>query len=255
MRDLTKPKRIKQKNNRVLPLLLIAIAVILIVLAIKIFAQSGEIKNIGQEKPKTNNQAIANDIKEADTKNPKVNELLLQKYTTEKQKKIEGEDNYYLGSEQPKITIVEFGDFSCSFCKDSYQKIRALGVKYKTDIKIIWRDRPAFENSTSQAMAAYCAGEQGYFWEMHDKLFQNQANNFGDDQNLTILAQQIKGIETTQFAQCLTDQKYLNKIKKNLTDSEDLSITGTPYFFVNGEPFVGDQPFETWEALIQELLK
>jgi protein-disulfide isomerase len=250
MRDLTKPKRSKQKHNHVFLLLLIAVAIFFIILTVKIFAQSSQIQNITQ----TTKQTATTPTQTIDQAT--LNELALTQYTPEQKKLIEGTNNYQIGSKDPKITIVEFGDFNCEFCRDSAPKLTALVAQYKQDVQIIWRDRPAFANSIALSLAAYCAGEQDRFWEMHDKLYANQSANLGiNNQGLVPLAQQINGINIDQFSQCLNTQKYLTNIKKNLVDAEDLGVNGTPYFFVNGHPLVGDQTLETWQSIIQELLK
>ncbi|MFH0840626.1 MAG: DsbA family protein [bacterium] len=255
MRDLTKPKRAKERHNIVFPVLLIAVAIILIVLASKIFAQSSTVKKTAQT-PTDN--TIENQVGETNqaSEEMKINDVLLSEYIGERKKLIEGINNYTLGAVNPKITIVEFADFACSFCKESYPKINFLALKYKDDVKIIFRDRPAFENSIPLALAGHCAGEQGRFWEMHNKLYENQSDSFGlDYQGIAPVAAEITGLNQKQFTDCMQNEKYINKIKKNLVDSEDLGVTGTPYFFVNGQPLAGDQPIEIWEGIIQELLR
>lgn len=167
---------------------------------------------------------------------------------------MEGASSYWLGSANPKITIVEFADYQCPLCKSSFPKIREISAKYKNDVKIIHRDFPVFANSANLSLAALCAGEQGLFWPMHDKLFQNQgkfdAGNFIEIKNL---AQQT-GINTERFNQCFDGQKYLDKIKKDIADGQKLEITGTPTWFINGEKIEGDIPYETFINLIENIL-
>lgn len=164
----------------------------------------------------------------------------------------EGEKKYWLGSASPKVTIVEFGDYNCPMCKNSYSKIREISVKYKDNIKIIYRDYPFYENSLELSLAARCAGEQGLFWLMHDKLFQNQGG-FNLDY-LPELANQI-GADVDKFNNCLNSQKYLNDIKKDFTDAESLGVTGTPTWFINGYKVEGDMPYNIFIELIESLLK
>ena len=109
-------------------------------------------------------------------------------------------DNYWLGSAKAPITIVEFGDFACPICEQSFSTIREISLKYKNDIKFIWRDYPVVsEYSALLALGGRCAGEQGLFWPMHDKLFQNQGANTADQ--LTALTNQI-GADTVRFNDC-----------------------------------------------------
>lgn len=170
----------------------------------------------------------------------------------EERKLIEGENNYWLGAPNPKITIVEFSDFACPYCKNSFPKIREIGLKYKDSVKIIFRDMPLQETSLELALAGRCAGEQGLFWLMHDKLFQNQG--ISETEKLIELANQI-GADKNKFSSCLNNQKYLNNIQKDFSDGKSLGISGTPTWFVNGNKIEGDVPTNVWEEIIGELLK
>lgn len=165
---------------------------------------------------------------------------------------IEGEGNFWLGSSGPKITIVEFSDFACPYCKNSFPKIREISLKYKNDIKYIFRDMPLHENSVDLAMAARCAGEQGLFWPMHDKLFQHQGVSASND--LLELANQIGALKN-KFKNCFDTKKYLAQIQKNFSDGEDLGVKGTPTWFINGNKVEGDMPMEAWEEIIGKLLQ
>lgn len=173
-------------------------------------------------------------------------------YTKEIQKAVEGENNYWTGAANPKITIVEFADFSCGYCKNSFTKIREISLKYKKDVKIIFRDYPAYEHSLDLAMAARCAGEQGLFWLMHDKLFQNQG--ISEQEQLSALANQI-GADVSRFNNCFANKKYLPNIQKDFADAEKLEITGTPTWFINGQKIAGDIPYELFMEIVEEFIR
>jgi protein-disulfide isomerase len=160
--------------------------------------------------------------------------------------------NYWIGSAKPKITIVEFADFACPHCKNSFPAIREISVKYKKDVKLIYRDFPVISDySADLALAARCAGEQGLFWPMHDKLFQNDLT--GDPNQTAELANQI-GVNKTRFTDCVTKQKYSTQIQNDLSDGNQLGVNGTPTWFINGQKTKGDIPPEGWEQIIQKLL-
>ena len=162
-------------------------------------------------------------------------------------------DNYWLGSAKAPITIVEFGDFACPICEQSFSTIREISLKYKNDIKFIWRDYPVVsEYSALLALGGRCAGEQGLFWPMHDKLFQNQGANTADQ--LTALTNQI-GADTVRFNDCLTKQKYLTQIQNDLKDGQKFGITGTPTYFINGYKIEGNIPYDIFIKIIEELKK
>lgn len=177
-----------------------------------------------------------------------INYAAANKQTREK---FEGVDNYWIGAANPKITIVEFGDFACHHTKKSFPKIREIGTKYKNNVKIIFRDMPLQENSLDLSMAGRCAGEQGLFWLMYDKLFQNQGISGAD--KLIEMANQI-GADTARFADCLKNQKYIKQIQENFSGGEDLGVKGTPTWFVNGVKIEGDVPLSVWKEIIGKLL-
>lgn len=195
--------------------------------------------------------AIANELKKY--KNKLASEQYFSKviYTAEMQRKVEGQSNFWQGSANPKVTVVEFSDFSCPLCKNSFTKIREIGLKYKKDVKIIYRDFPVFEHSLDLALSANCAGEQGLFWLMHDKLFQNQG--VYESPQLLELANQI-GADIEKFDDCLTSKKYLKQIQENFTDGQNLGVTGTPTWFINGVKIAGDIPYDLFIEIIEEFI-
>lgn len=172
----------------------------------------------------------------------------------EQKKLIEGtEKNYWLGSANPTITIVEFADFACPMCHNSFSKIRELETVYKDHIKFIFRDFPAnTEHSVKLAGAARCAGEQGLFWHMHDKLFLNQG--ISTQEEIITLANKL-GLDNDRFKECLITNKYLPEIQKDFSDGEFLGVTGTPTWFINGHKIEGDIPYELFKKIIEELIK
>jgi len=175
-------------------------------------------------------------------------------------KEINGDgSNYFLGTSTPQVTIVEFGDFACPFCKEAYPIINTLSEEYKDKIKIVWRDYLRNEDSIDLAVAARCAGEQGKFWEMHDGLFANQ-DNFASSTDvrkgeLVALAQNI-GLNSDSFTTCLKDRKYLDQIKADYGDGNKLEILGTPTWFVNGANVPnGGLTLEKFQELINGLIR
>lgn len=162
-------------------------------------------------------------------------------------------DNYWIGSAQPKVTIVEFGDFACPSCRNSFPKIREIGLKYGKDVKIVFRDYPIItEKSADLAMAARCAGEQGLFWLMFDKLYINQG--ISEKADLVKLARTI-GADTVKFSFCLEQQKYLDNINIDIADAESLALNGTPTWFINGNKIEGDIPYDLFIQIIEKLIK
>lgn len=161
--------------------------------------------------------------------------------------------NYFLGTETPALTIVEFSDFACPYCQKSHSILADIIKKYPDKIKIVYRDLPMHENSTELALAARCAGEQGKFWEMHDQLFNNQSilTGTGDTLKNTIygLAGTL-GINAANFDSCYTNKKYLANISTDYQDATSLKLKGTPSWFLNGKLITGYIPESDFMNLI-----
>lgn len=166
---------------------------------------------------------------------------------------IKTENNYWLGSANPKVTIVEFSDFACQFSHQSFPIIRELSVKYKDDIKIIYKDYPLRqEYSGDLSLGAKCAGEQGLFWPMHDKLFLNQG--IATIPEIAELAKQA-GADMARYAKCVEDRKYVPQIQDDILEGNALRLSGTPTWLVNGYKIEGHIPLATWEQIIDKFIK
>lgn len=170
-----------------------------------------------------------------------------------------------LGSSDAKVTVVEFSDLQCPFCKrfidETYQQIYDDYIK-TGKIKFAYRHYPlttVHPNAEKAAQATECANEQSKFWEYEDLLFKNQndwsaltltdaANTFAG------LAGQL-GLDTGQFRSCLDSDKYKQNIETDMTDGSKAGVDGTPAFFINGRLLTGAQPFTTFQQLIDEELK
>jgi len=176
-------------------------------------------------------------------------------YSGAEQSLIEGIGTQSYGASNPKLTIVEFADFACPYCLASAPGLRELAATYKDSVKIIFRDWPGHQYSISLALGAYCAGEQGKFWEMHDALYRNQSETFGADKNdIAGLAAGL-GVYNQQFQNCFDTKKYLSLIQKNTADSQTLGVKGTPTWFFNGIKIEGAQTKAELEQLIKSYVK
>ncbi|MCX6793182.1 MAG: thioredoxin domain-containing protein [Candidatus Falkowbacteria bacterium] len=226
-----------------IPIALIVIAIIFVFVS-SVFYRSEKIKQGDYTAITQTNNSITENV----TPNTNIENL----YDTTKQKLIEGLGNQSFGSENPKLTIVEFADFACPYCKASYPGLRELATVYKDKVKVVFRDWPGHTNSLSLALAAHCSGEQGKFWEMHDKLYASQSTSFGADKNdLATLVAEL-GIYNEQFQSCFDNQKYLFRVQKNIADGQDLGIKGTPTWFFNGNKVEGELSQQDLEKIIKQ---
>jgi protein-disulfide isomerase len=164
------------------------------------------------------------------------------------------DDDPSIGPSDAPITIIEFSDFQCSYCKLSVPVIKELLQQYPETVKVVYRDYPGPNHpyAAPAAEAAQCAADQGQFWQYHDLLFSRQVSGSGWD--FAALAEELK-LDAATFISCLDTGRYREEVSKDLQDGLKLSISSTPTFFVNGRPLVGAHPLADFKALIDPLLK
>jgi len=181
---------------------------------------------------------------------------LAQKELTDKNNLIlinGGNQNYSMGTSTPKLTIVEFSDFACPFCKESAPTIREIGIRYADKVKIVFRDMIGHQNSLQLALAARCAGEQGRFWEIHDELFAEQDTL--DINNLWAVAAKVGVADKNKFNTCLSSQKYLPQVTADMSDATSLGVKATPTWYFNGTAHEGVIPHDNFISIIESLIK
>jgi len=169
-------------------------------------------------------------------------------------------DSPVLGDPNAPVTLVEFGDYQCTFCNKFFNESLSTLIEKYVDtgqLKIVFRDY-AINGRESQnaAEAASCANEQGEFWSYHDKLFsERQGYNVGvfKEDNLVNFAGEL-GLNTDQFRECYKSGKYKGDIADDGKDARRFGVRGTPGFFLNGTLIPGAQPLAFWESAIQQLL-
>ena len=174
----------------------------------------------------------------------------------------------FLGQKNATVTVVEFSDYQCPFCARHVQQTLPLLRKEYVDtgkVKYVFRDHPLesiHPAAFKAAEAARCGGEQGKFWEMHDKLFSNQTKLTAAD--LAAHAQEVS-LDAAKFKECLDSGRQAGKIRTDLADGAKAGVRGTPGFFIGltspGGPtfkavkFInGAQPYAQFKEAIDGLL-
>jgi protein-disulfide isomerase len=170
-----------------------------------------------------------------------------------------------LGKPEAPITIVEFSDYECPFCRRFFETtLPALKAQYidTGTVRYVFRDFPLtmHRKAPKAAEAAHCAGAQGHYWEMHDALFKNRALGM---LQLTGHARRL-GLDQAAFEACLDGGTYADKVDGNVTDGGAAGVTGTPSFIIGktgsngtieGTLIRGTQPLITFSREIDRLLK
>jgi protein-disulfide isomerase len=157
------------------------------------------------------------------------------------------------GSATAPVTIVEFSDFLCPFCKRVQPTLAELERRYGDKLRFVFRDYPIEQlhpGATRAAEAARCAADQGKFWPYHDVLF---AKSPKTPQELKTHALAV-GLDVAKLEACLTSGKYADAVQKDVDEGSRLGVTGTPAFFINGRTLSGAQPLEAFAQIIDDEL-
>lgn len=172
-----------------------------------------------------------------------------------------------LGRAEAPVTMVEFSDYQCPFCRRFVVATLPLLKKHYIDtgkLRYVFSDFPLdniHPDATKAAEAAHCAGEQGRYWVMHDLLFQNARDL--SVPSLNRHAQSL-GLDSGEFGTCLESGRYLATIKSARAEGVKAGVRGTPTFFLGpstsgdgivGKPLVGARPFPAFKKLIDSLLE
>jgi protein-disulfide isomerase len=157
------------------------------------------------------------------------------------------------GSKDATVEIIEFSDFQCPFCQRANPTVQRVLTTYGDRIRFVYRHYPLpnHPNARPAAEAAVCAQDQGKFWEYHDRLFANPTKL--TDADLKQHAGAI-GLDTAAFADCFDSHKHKASVDADIAAANELGVTGTPAFFINGRSLEGAQPFEAFKRVIDEEL-
>lgn len=157
------------------------------------------------------------------------------------------------GSKNATVTIVEFSDFQCPFCRGSQSTLKQVLKDYGKDVRLVFKHLPLEMHASAfaSAQAAYCAGEQGSFWQYQDALF---ASENLSNETLNKTASRL-GLDTTKFSSCMNSEASRTAILKDVDEAKRLGINSTPTFIINGKLFRGTPSLEDFQALIQSQLK
>lgn len=188
--------------------------------------------------------------------------------------KVSVDDDPVLGSKDAKVTLIEFSDYECPFCKRHFDQVYPSLKKDYLDtgkVKMVFRDYPLpFHDpmATFEAGAANCAREQGgdnAYFKFHDEIFKrtkSNGNGLTKDEVYQIAAD--LGLNQANLKVCADSGKFSEEIKKDVADGSSAGVSGTPSFFIGksdqsgtitGQIIVGAQPYTAFQSAIDPLLK
>ena len=164
---------------------------------------------------------------------------------------VSADKGFVRGAPSAPVTIVEFSDFQCPFCKAAAATVKQVLDRYPGKVRWVFRDFPIEKlhpDAPHAHQAARCAGAEGKFWEYHDLLFERSPRQARAD--LEAYAAELK-LDAARFTQCLDSRRHEAAIAADMEEGSALGVDGTPTFFVNGRRLVGAQPLATFERLVE----
>jgi protein-disulfide isomerase len=155
------------------------------------------------------------------------------------------------GGQNAPVTVVEFSDFQCPYCRAAESSVQQIRNKYGDEIKFVYLNFPLgfHEHAMDAARAATCAAQQGKFWQYHDAIFADQSKLAPADLKTT--ASKL-GLNKSEFDACFATKQPDTIIKSQQQQGQALGVTGTPTFFINGRELVGAQPADKFDQIIDE---
>lgn len=173
------------------------------------------------------------------------------------------EADHVRGPATAKLTIIEYSDLECPFCKRFHPTMQRLVAEYPNDVRWVYRHFPLdqlHKQARAEAIATECAGAQGKFWELIDKIYEVTPSNDGLDlTTLPQLAREVGVANIPQFETCLTSDTFKDRITADIQDAQSAGARGTPYSVIVGPneqkiPINGAQPYETVKAEVDKAL-
>jgi Na+/H+ antiporter NhaA len=164
---------------------------------------------------------------------------------------VDPERDHIRGSEDAPVTLVEYGDYQCSYCGQAEVAIRELLDSFGDDLRYVWRHLPlsdVHEHAQMASEAAEAAAAQDEFWGMHDILLDHQGELQPDD--LTRYAEEL-GLDVERFWEDLRSRKRVPRIAEDVASADASGVAGTPSFFINGRRHQGAYDVSTLTQAVQ----
>ncbi|MFB6181894.1 MAG: DsbA family protein [Candidatus Magasanikbacteria bacterium] len=175
------------------------------------------------------------------------------------------DEDWKRGAENPKVTIVEYSDLECPFCKRFHNTMKRVIENYGDQVQWVYRHAPLAQlhsKAPKEALAAECVGNIGgndKFWAFVDKIFKVTPSNNGLNlDNLPQYAADV-GVDKSEFQKCMDTKKYKSEVQKELAGAKKAGLRGTPYSVLIGPdgsktPISGAQPYSKVKSIIESKL-
>ena len=171
-----------------------------------------------------------------------------------------------LGDINAPLTLVEFGDYQCTFCKkffDETEKSILMNYVETGKVKVLFKDFIVVnEDSVNAASAAHCANDQKMFWQYHSTLYNNwdgEGTGWASSEQLHQFASTL-GLDMNEFSECMSESKWKDLVLSSHADGRVLGVDATPTFFIIDEnnevlKIVGSQRYDVFQEVFDSLLE
>lgn len=164
------------------------------------------------------------------------------------------ERDHIQGAESASVTLLMYGAYECPHCVEGNKIVKEIQQRMGEQLRFVFRHFPrtnVHPHAEAAAEVAEAAGEQGKFWEMHDKLFENY--NRLDGEHLIGYAEEL-GLDMQQFDRAITGRIYVGKVREHLQSAMESGVKGTPTYFINGIKHNASGEFDVLLAAIESSL-
>lgn len=164
------------------------------------------------------------------------------------------------GSRQAKVTLIEYADFQCPACGAYHPIVKELEKEFGDRLLVVYRNFPLSQihnNARPAAFAAGAAGLQGKFWEMHDKIFENQRawSDLADPMaEFSKYAQDI-GLDVERFKQDMRTKVVTDKVNADYAGGQNAGVNSTPTFFINGTKIENPRGYESFKKILDQVFQ
>ncbi len=164
------------------------------------------------------------------------------------------DDDPSIGPDAAPVTIVQFAEYQCGYCGAARETLDKVMEAYDGKVRMVYRDFPLgfHDRAIPAAVAANCAGEQGKYWEMHNRLMDDQQDLA--EATFQSYAKELE-LDLGKFETCRADPAQTAEVKADMDDGQKAGVSGTPAFFINGIMLSGAQPFEQFQTIIDKELQ
>lgn len=171
-------------------------------------------------------------------------------------KDVDEKRDHIIGAKNAKVTLIEYSDYQCPFCKRHEPTMKAILQQFPKDVRLVYRHYPLrsiHQDAARAAEGTECAAKLGgndAYWKMHDKVFENQESGIGAAA-LLAMAKAV-GLNEAKFKSCLESGEMAQRVQEDESSGNDAGVQGTPATFVNGRLVSGAVPLDQFKSMIQQ---